>query len=141
MGCGEGARRDLSRQPVCARGPFAALALNPRALFVCAPPLWSDQYAGVVAILEIQGMVLMLAFVAVLGVKLFALVTALMFPAPAYEAASKMTKPAWGAILGIGVVAQLVMPTPITLINLIFLVAALVYLADVRPALRNLLQR
>ena len=84
---------------------------------------------------------MLVAFVAVLGVKLFAFVQALMFPAPAYEAASKLTKTTWGAILGIGLVAQIVFSTPITLINLIFLVAALVFLADVRPALRNLLQR
>lgn len=92
-------------------------------------------------IFEIQGTFELIFFVSMLGVKLFALVTALMFPAEAYEAAAKLTKVAWVAILAIGVVLQLLQQHPISIFNIIFLIAALVFLADVRPALRQLLQR
>jgi uncharacterized membrane protein len=72
-----------------------------------------------------------------LAIKGFAFVNALTFSAEAYEAAGKLTKPAWCVITGLGFAAQLIMPSPFGIINLVFLIAALVYLADVRPALRE----
>ena len=64
-----------------------------------------------------------------------------MFSPDHYRAADKLTKPAWVAILGIGAAAQVLMPDVRSLINLAFTIAAFVYLADVRPALRGLHQR
>ena len=59
-----------------------------------------------------------------------------------YAAANKLTKPAWTIILGLGLVVQIIMPGgPISLLNLVFTIAALVYLADVRPALASLTRR
>jgi Protein of unknown function (DUF2516) len=77
----------------------------------------------------------------VLGVKVFALVNCLMYSAESYPAAGKLTKPAWGIILGIGLVAQIVLGGVIGLVTLVFTIAALVYLADVRPALASLTRR
>ena len=55
------------------------------------------------------------------------------------EAAGTLTKPAWCAITGLGFGAQLILigSSPLGLIHLIFTIASLVYLADVRPALRE----
>lgn len=77
-----------------------------------------------------------------LAVKIFALVTSLMFSPEHYRAADKLTKQAWVAILGLGVVAAVLLPSsPLGLLNLAFTIAALVYLADVRPAIKSLHQR
>lgn len=78
---------------------------------------------------------------ALLVVKLFAFINSLMYSAEAYDAANKLTKPAWTIILGLGLVAQIVFGGPLGLINLAFTVAAFVYLADVRPALSSLTRR
>jgi hypothetical protein len=92
-------------------------------------------------IFQIEGSVFLVVSLVLLAVKIFALVTALMFSPDHYRAADKLTKPAWVAILGIGAAAQVLMPDVRSLINLAFTIAAFVYLADVRPALRGLHQR
>ena len=76
-----------------------------------------------------------------LVVKIFAFVNSLLWSSESYEAAGKLTKPAWTIILGLGAVVQLVFPGVINLLNLAFTIAALVYLADVRPALASLTRR
>ncbi len=47
-----------------------------------------------------------------------------MYSAESYTAASKLTKPAWGIILGVGVAAQIVLGGVIGLITLPFTIAA-----------------
>jgi hypothetical protein len=76
-----------------------------------------------------------------LVVKLFAFINSLLYSSEAYSAANKLTKPAWTIILGLGLVVQLVLGGPLGIINLVFTIAALVYLADVRPALSSLTRR
>lgn len=93
-------------------------------------------------VFQLQGMILLAVTLALLGIKIFALVTALGFSPQHYEAAGKLTKPAWVAILGLGVAANVILlGSPIGLINLAFTIATFVYLADVRPALKGLHQR
>lgn len=91
---------------------------------------------------EIQGwFMLVLAFV-LLGVKIFALVNSVMWSAESYQAAGKLSKQAWALILGLGVLVHLLFPgSPIGILNLVFTIAAFVYLADVRPALASLTRR
>ena len=84
---------------------------------------------------------MMIMELVLLVVKIFAFVNSLMYSAQAYDAANKLTKPAWTIILGLGVAVQLVLGGTIGLISLIFTIAALVYLADVRPALASLTRR
>jgi hypothetical protein len=67
----------------------------------------------------------------------WALVDALMRPATAYVAASKLTKPAWGAITGLALVLAY-LTAPLTFFWLPAVIAAVVYLVDVRPAVRGL---
>jgi hypothetical protein len=58
--------------------------------------------------------------------------------AAAFPAVDKLTKPAWLAITVIGgVLGSLFFRQPVNIISLLSLVAALVYLTDVRPAVRE----
>jgi hypothetical protein len=68
----------------------------------------------------------------------FAFVDAVTHRPDAYVAADKLTKPAWMIILGIAVVAHMLIWSPLSIFNLVGIVAAIVYLVDVRPALRSL---
>jgi hypothetical protein len=73
---------------------------------------------------------------AALGIQVYALVEAATYPANAYVAAGKLTKPAWVAILAVAFVVVLLSgwfgPLGIAAV-----VATLVYFVDVRPALRR----
>ena len=90
-------------------------------------------------VFEIQGTIMLVVALVVTAVKIYALVTSLMFTPEHYRAADKLTKQAWVAILGLGVAAAILMPySPLGLINIAFLIATFVYLADVRPALKSL---
>lgn len=84
---------------------------------------------------------MMIVELVLLVVKLFAFINSLLYSAEAYDAANKLTKPAWTIILGLGLVVQVVLGGPLGIINLVFTVAAFVYLADVRPALASLTRR
>jgi hypothetical protein len=92
-------------------------------------------------VFQIEGSLLIAAGLALLALKIYALVTALMFSPDHYRAADKLTKPAWVAILGLAVAAQILLPDVRSLINIAFTIAVFVYLADVRPALKGLRQR
>ena len=76
-----------------------------------------------------------IAYFVLLAVKVFAFVDALTRPTQAYVAAGKLTKPAWLLILGLTVVSVLVWPSVIGILSIVGIVAAFVYLLDVRPAL------
>jgi hypothetical protein len=95
------------------------------------------------SVLEAESWILLVVDLVLLAVKVAAFVSSLMHPAEAYTAASKMTKPAWTIILGLGLVVQIVWAGsgPMNLVNLAFTIAAFVYLADVRPALVGLRRR
>lgn len=88
-------------------------------------------------IYELQGNVFLVVLVVLLLIKGFAFINALTYSAQAYDAAGKLTKVAWCAITGLGFVAQLVLLGPFNLLSIVFTIAALVYLADVRPALKE----
>ena len=90
-------------------------------------------------VFELQAGVMLLVMFVLLAVKIFAFVNALLYTNEAYVASGKLTKPAWCLILGLGVVVQLVMQVGI--LNIVFTIAAFVYLADVRPALSGLYRR
>ena len=92
-------------------------------------------------VFDVESGFMLLVLVIVVGVKIYAFANSLMFSAESYPAANKLTKPAWGIILGLGLVLQLLWVSPLNMINLAFTIAAFVYLADVRPALRSLTRR
>ncbi|HWJ09774.1 MAG TPA: DUF2516 family protein [Nocardioides sp.] len=89
---------------------------------------------------EIEAWIFVIIGFVLLVVKVFALVSALLYSNESYDAAGKLNKTTWCAILGVGLLLHLV-PVPLSLVNLALLIAALVYLADVRPALAGLRRR
>ena len=89
----------------------------------------------------IQGGIMLAVFFVLLAVKFYAFISSLTFSAESYEAAGKLTKPAWTIILGLGVVLQLLVSDGLFILSLVFTIAAFVYLADVRPALAGLTRR
>jgi hypothetical protein len=97
----------------------------------------------VLNVFQVEDYLSLIVQVILLGVKIFALVNCLTFSKESYSVAGKLTKPAWGAILGLGLVLQILMvgSSPINLLNLVFTIAAFVYIADVRPALAGLRRR
>lgn len=80
----------------------------------------------------LSGLFLLLGL-ALLALKLWALIDALIRPAPAYVAAGKQSKVFWVVILALAVVF-----VGIGLLGLAGIVAAIVYLVDVRPAVRGI---
>ena len=73
----------------------------------------------------------------VLALALWALIDALIRPANAFVAASKLNKPAWAGITALAAVFAYLSP-PLQLFWLLAAVGAMVYLVDVRPAVRGL---
>jgi Protein of unknown function (DUF2516) len=69
--------------------------------------------------------------------KAFCLIDAATRRPDAFTAAGKQTKIFWMIILGVAVAWNLFDANPIGLINIIGIVAALVYFLDVRPAVRE----
>jgi hypothetical protein len=68
----------------------------------------------------------------------WAFVDALIRPASGFVAAGKLTKPGWAAITGLAALVIWWQQTPMTFLGLPAVIAAIVYLVDVRPAVRGL---
>jgi hypothetical protein len=71
--------------------------------------------------------------IALIGIEVYALVDALVRPSAAFVAAGKLSKPIWAAIL----VVAVVFTGFLSFLGLAGIIATLVYLYDVRPALRR----
>lgn len=89
----------------------------------------------------LQGGVTMIAALALLAVKIFAFVDALVRRPDAFVAAGKMTKQAWLLILGLSALAAVLFPQPIGLFSIVGTVASFVYLLDARPAVVEVTRR
>lgn len=85
-----------------------------------------------------QSIVLLVLNVGAFVLAAFSLVDALRRPAAAFEYASKRTKTFWSVLLGVATALAFVsIGGTIGLLVIISVVAAGVYLADVRPAVRT----
>ena len=85
-----------------------------------------------------QSLVTLIIGVVALGCEIFAFVDAVRHPENAYVAASKRTKRFWLLITGVALVlGSISVFNPIGLLGLASFMGAAVYLADVRPALRQ----
>jgi predicted cobalt transporter CbtA len=75
------------------------------------------------------------------GFEVWAFVDAIRRPAPAFPAAGKLTKPLWLIITGvacvIGLASLAYSASPLSLFPIVAFVAAGIYLADVRPKVRE----
>ncbi len=77
-------------------------------------------------------------FWGLVALRVWALVDCLIRKVSAFPAVEKLTKPAWIAMLLLGgLFGTLISPAPTGPISLISAVIACVYLADVRPAVRE----
>ena len=81
------------------------------------------------------GTVLWVISLVVLGMAVFAFIDSAMRREDAYRAASKQTKPFWLIVLGLTVAVNVFLG--MLFLQIIGLVATIVYLVDVRPALRQ----
>jgi hypothetical protein len=89
------------------------------------------------AVSGVQSLVLWGLLLLSLGVKIFVVVDAARHKPATYVAAGKRTKNLWLAIAGVSLAVQVAVSNPLYFLNVIGLVAAVVYLVDVRPALRQ----
>ncbi len=96
--------------------------------------------ALIMFIFEVQGWVTLVVTLALLAIKIFAFASSLLYPAEAYLAADKLTKPTWSIILGVAIAVHVLLLN-VLLLNLVLTIAALVFLVDVRPALAGLRRR
>jgi hypothetical protein len=83
----------------------------------------------------VSNALLSLISLAVVIMQAWALVDCVMRPTQAFPAAGKLTKPAWLAISGIALLIGVVFG-PLHFLGLGATVASIVYLVDVRPAVR-----
>lgn len=78
-------------------------------------------------------------YYALIVLRLWALADCVTRRAPAFPAVDKLSKPAWVAILLVaGLFGTFLSVSPLYPISLISVVVAAVYLADVRPAVREI---
>jgi hypothetical protein len=84
-----------------------------------------------------QELVFFVLYWGVLALTLWAFVDALVRPASGYVAAGKLTKPAWAAITGLAALI-IFWQGPMSFLGLPAVIAAIVYLVDVRPAVKGL---
>jgi hypothetical protein len=85
---------------------------------------------------QFQGLVSLALFVGALGLAAFALIDAVRVPSDAFPYAGKRTKNLWLGILGVAT-AVLLVAGPLNIFGLAAVVAATVYLVDVRPAVKQ----
>ena len=101
----------------------------------CHIPRSGPNYHAVVSIFAVQSGVSLLFSVIQFVVVAFAFVDATRHRPDAFPAVDRGTKTGWLIGLGLGVVAHMLIWNPISLLNLLGIVAAIVYLVDVRPSL------
>jgi hypothetical protein len=82
---------------------------------------------------------LKLVLLALLVFKMFAFVDAALRPTQAYEAAGKLTKVAWLLFLGIAAAFDFFFGRVTSILTILGTVAAIVYVVDVRPAVREVM--
>jgi Protein of unknown function (DUF2516) len=95
---------------------------------------------------SIQNLVVLLLSVLAFGIEVWALIDALTQKSGSFQAAGKLTKPLWIIILAVAAALGFVaLPLggsgvlgPFNLLSIVAVVAAAVYLTDVRPAVRQL---
>lgn len=77
-------------------------------------------------------------FWGLLALRVWALADCAMRKVAAFPAVDKLTKPAWLAMLVLGALFSVLAFDPLGIFSLISVVLAAVYLADVRPAVREI---
>lgn len=92
-------------------------------------------------IADIQQLIVLVLGAIAVGVELYALIHAATQRADAFVAADKLTKPAWLGILAVALLLGVASFGGLGLLGLLGVVAAGVYLADVKPAIAQVIGR
>jgi hypothetical protein len=92
-------------------------------------------------VFDVENLFLFAAWWILLLVKVFAVGDALIRKDALYVAADKQNKAFWLLLLIVFLALHIILPSVLNPLNLIGTVAALVYLADVRPVLRTMHHR
>ena len=87
---------------------------------------------------NIENGLLLVLFLGVLALQLWALVDCITRKAPAFPAAGKLTKPTWILLTAVAVTPVLFLHDVTNLLAYIGIIVSSVYLADVRPAVREI---
>jgi len=95
----------------------------------------------VFAVFAVQSTLSLILSVVLFGLQAWAFTDAAFRRPDAFVAADKLTKPGWMLILGIALVAHVLIWSPVSFLNLIGAVAAIVYIVDARPAMQALTRR
>ncbi|MFC4562718.1 DUF2516 family protein [Nocardiopsis mangrovi] len=83
-------------------------------------------------------LVYQIIYIAIFVTSLYAFIEALRTPAPAYAAMDKQTKKLWVGLLGVATALSLLAVVSGTgMLTFLALIAALIFILDVRPAVRN----
>lgn len=88
-----------------------------------------------------RGLTLLVLGLAALALEICALVDSQRYPQQAYAAAGKLTKTWWTVILGVAAAVGFVTLEQVLGIGILGVVAAAVYMVDVRPAVRAVTPR
>jgi hypothetical protein len=83
----------------------------------------------------LPGLILMAVSLVMFAIQGFAFVDATRHAPEAYPAIDRGKKTGWLIGLGLGVVAHMLFWHPLSILNLVGIVAALIYVLDVRPNL------
>jgi hypothetical protein len=86
----------------------------------------------------IQSWLLFVLFLGVLALQIWALVDCITRKAPAFPAAGKLTKATWLLLTALALVLVLLWQNVTNLLSFISIIISSVYLADVRPAVREI---
>jgi hypothetical protein len=99
-------------------------------------------YPGAVfTLFAIQSTFMTIVTVALFALQAWAFLDAVARRPDAFVAADKLTKAAWLIILGIALGAHMLIWNPVSILNLLGAVAAIVYIVDARPAMQGLTRR
>ena len=90
-----------------------------------------------VAVARVESDLLFVLFLFCMALRVWALGDCLIRKTASFPAAGKLTKPAWALLNAFSVAIALLFRYPINFLTLAFLVVSLVYLTDVRPAVRE----
>ena len=87
--------------------------------------------------LSITGLISLVIWLALLGIKVFALVDALRYSNNQYVSAGKRSRTLWLVLTGLSLAFHLI-TNVLDLVSLAGTIASIVYLVDVRPALQQI---
>jgi hypothetical protein len=87
---------------------------------------------------NIENGLLLVLFLGVLALQLWALVDCVTRKAAAFPAAGKLTKPTWILLTAVAVAPVILLQNVTNLLAYIGIIVSCVYLADVRPAVREI---